>query len=645
MGWPRKFLIGVLSLLLFFATASVAHAEELVPSDEPAPPPAQVESTHEVTRQFCPFVANIQNECGKESYTADGLFGPEGGVEAWSKDYSRVDRCKLWWWADHVQTWQYAPLTEWSTYMKDALMENMDRGIIFDTIGLAPVPPYPKLNDKDRPTTSCQVPTGQDWVYLSEKLRRLNLANVTPETLYAFVKGCLAFEVEASVWKRISTTVIASYVLPIGDMNFIILAQTRVTSSTNPYKDRPEALREAKQEVGVDFTTVGACPVSKDPRNCVEELIREQGHRSTFGFSKGYVHQFGALPFRPDVDSLYSGGGIDGPLDMEMQVQEDGNTYFFLLHKNSTRSRVTLALGEDGGLAFNTDERVCDPDNAEGRKLQLRPIAFADRVKKLYKELAAYGSWDFPETKRNATSGIEKGCKSGKSYSEWAAETANAAKHYAYHGMPWDTLFRSTAHQRYKWSLKARGIPQIRDNLVYGLWRKDAQETPLIYGSTFENQAAAFARKSSGNAQEPAPNSITYRTIMIDEIPATEVWYYAKPISFWPGQDIQGRVIINHLKNYNEIYSRSVIAKLTQLSTTCGDLKSHKRGFLAAMYALFNASPLQKGNEIVSKAFMAGAYHHIFGYKIRAMKKLIEIDFDAQTMGLDQFIEKYLPLI
>lgn len=652
-NWRRHLLWGVTALLAFSFPPAVTAEDDPLALEGSGPPVVPTEGTPELAtdptpapsteNQFCPFNKSIEKMCSQEPRDAESLFGDESGVNPWHENYTRVDRCKLWWWADQAQTYRYAPLTEWASYVKDALLEDVERSVIFETVGLAPLPPPAKLNESKRPSSNCKVPTGQQWLFLSEKLRRLNLLQLTPELLNELVQHCLAFPVEASVWKTISTAVISSYVIPLGDLNFVVLAQTHFTLNGPPKMNRPENFVAASKEFGVSFTTVGACPVKKDPRNCVEEFIRETKGPAQFAYPNGFTHAMSALPGRADIDSLYSGGGITGALDIELEITPDGNVHFFHERKDGHKKRVNLAIDEDGLLALETDDRLCDPESDQGKPLTLRLIAYGERANGLFKELAAYGPHDFPESKRLAASGVEKGCKSGRSYSEWVAETANAAKHYAYHGMPWDTLYRSTAYQRYKWSLKSKGIPQIRDNLVFGMWRKDAQESPLKYGSKFETQATDFAQIGGDGKRSPA--SITYRTIVIDDLPATEVWYYSKPLSYWPGQQAQGHVVINHLKNFNEIYSRSVIAKLTQLSTTCGTLKDHKRGFLAAMYALFNAAPLQKGSEAVGKAFMAGAYHYLFGYKIRAMKELVDIDVDAQTMSLDNFIKYYLPLI
>jgi hypothetical protein len=611
--------------------ASASGVAPIAPPSQPATMPQTLSVPEPVVD--CPLQHEVRNECSIDDTSDTDLFSGPKALNLWQTPLREYDRCKLWLWVHHIEKWKYPPLAEYASYLKEGLVEGIGRDLLFDDLGLAPVPPSSLLGNDGKPQMSCHSVDRSEALRLTERLQKLNLKVIPQDLLDDLVEHCLAFHISTAPWKQIHSGIVDLFVLPIADTNFLIVAAPSFLQDGGP-----DPLSAASTRL--IFTTIGTCPVRSNPRDCAEEFLDETGTDVRYGFSAGLERKIKAAPFRADVDTLFSGGRITEPVDVQMKVTPAGEVRFYYQAREETKPKLVRLTVEHSVLSLETDEYVCDPETETGKVLYLRPLAFGKELADLFKRFEVYTPRDFPESPRLYQQGPESGCSNGGSYSEWAARTANAALHYAHHGELPDSLYRSIARQRQKWSLNGKGIPKTSDMLKFGVWRTTQTETPLLANDLkYEVQAMVFARHSG---KQTGDEDLSTRTNMVGSIPATEVWYFHKPILAWSTArgNIKTRVILRHLDQKNELYSKAMHL-LEPLTTTCIGADERRDRFLSAAYALFNGVPLQRGEEIVGKAFIAALYENVYGIKLKRMKDWVDVDFDAMTLPYEDFALRY----
>jgi hypothetical protein len=579
----------------------------------------------------CRFVGNPLTECAGEVWPQDELTD----VAPASVDYSGVKKCKMWWWAEYARAYHYEPLTQWSDNIQDALTQKLDMPSIVATIGYAPLPPRPKINENTPPTSTCSLPKPEQERALIEKLRNLNLRNFSQDMLDTLVAHCFAFEVGTAVWRRIASQVVGSYILTLGDINIIILAKPRFSMLAS-------AASPSTPGDAISYTAVGACPIDKDPRLCVEEYFINPEATTHYGFPETWVHHMSALPFRTDLQGLFLDGAT-APRTIEMVLTANGTIGFLELRENAEPKSLPITLYH-GQLALQTTESFCDPKATTRNHLMLRPLALGDRIQKYYRKIAVYQPADFPPADLAKPGMVERGCGEPIPVSEWAAKTANALKHVGRLGFPLEAMYRAAANERFKHKIKEGGWRNSRAQSIYGEWRKSFIDTPILRGESFEKQAVNFVLSNQHRVHD---KDVGYRTIEIGGKPATEVWYYYKTVPAWTDDEGEPRasIVVTRLKHHDEVFAKSVIAPLAELENSCAAESIRKQGFLNAMYALFNTAPLQAGNGEVGRVFMAATYENIFGKPLMLMKKFANVELDASTLTADDFAKKYRPLL
>jgi len=625
----------LLSLVLAISANAYDDRRSTIPDYLPPMPGDLSSSDPSQPVPVCPAKDEVASLCGIESVTAEHLFG-EHAMDPWSATYEREDRCRLWWWAHQVDQWRYAPLTEWASLLKDGLMENVEGKKLFKILEYAPVPPRKSLNAHERPMATCEPLSGREQKALSAKLQKLNLKNLSGPLIKELVNHCLAFEVETAIWKRISTRIVSSYIIPVGDIYFMVVAYPALLL---PQTQRKLASVGNAPEAGMAYSTVGQCPISKNPRYCVEEYLGDGADNINFGFPRGFTHDLKGLATQANLDTFFEGGALSRPLDLTLSLNERGELSFSYTRPDGREVAAVLGL-QDGQLALFTHQYLCDVGPETRTPLVLRPLAYPKPMANLFETISTYTPSDFPQAKTRLAGGVEKGCHTEKSYSQWAADTANAAKHYAHHGMPIDSLYRAIAHQRFRGRIEAEDTPIIETNLTFGKWRHRKVEVPILLGAYGEEQGIAMIKRRP----EPGGDNRLYQRINVDGITAHEIWYYENPTAVWAEKrkNAQAHIIVKRFNNPGEIYEQSVIARLVKLETTCQTPDYQKTEILRAMYALLQAAPLEKGNELVAKVFLAAVYESIIGKKLEAMSEFRNLEIDALTMTFDEFSERYL---
>lgn len=593
---------------------------------------------------LCPAKVTIQDACTAHRFTAAELTTKRNQFTISEKALVAQDRCRLWWWASEVHKWNYPPLTEWAENLQDVLMERKDLKETGVILGVSPEAPLPRLDSGVEPVSSCQYASESHGNELAQDLKTLDFRKINPRVLHDMVEHCLAFEVASSLGKRMMGSVIESYVMPIGDINFVILGELKF----QPVPTIEAGVAGALPKDSISYRTVGTCEVSQNPKECVEGMIRTGG-AEIFPGEDSFRHKVKVAPDRTDVDGLLA-NRWPGTREVEIGIDPEGHLSFFPIWtkgeapENWKPGTFQIAVN-DGHFALVTEEKQCSKYYLlRPEKLYLRLLAYGETLDKLYTMAQSFEPTDFPAPNNGPpiVVPIEKGCPTQTPYSAWAAETANLALHMVNHMMPFDNLYRATAAERRKWRISGDRLGRMNSNVTSGEWRIAPEESAILPSDPHELQAIQYVLGS-----RKLDSDILSRQNDIDGTEATEIWYYNKPQPVALGEkDVaKSHIVIHHLKDFNEIYASSVIARLVKVSSRCAAISLQKKEFLTSMYALFNAVPLQAADGTVGKIFMAATYQQIFGQKIPKPQELVDIDIDALTMNRDDFTKHYLPLM
>jgi hypothetical protein len=596
---------------------------------------------------ICPNKDHIQAICALETYTPEQVFTPNKDFDPFTTSYSAAGRCKLWWWAEYARNFHYAPLSEWAEDVQDSLIEKVSQAQLYDSLGPAPRPPRVKLNENGPPQAACMPPAPNEEARLIDHLRRFNLRSIPQRTLDDLVSHCLAFQVATAAWMAIGTRVVDSYVIPIGDINLLIWARTHVGAmnlALGSINETSDAGLSVSDEIR--YAAVGVCPVDQDPRVCVENYLSELppgANYGVYGFKQGYDHWLDALPYRTDLDGFYM-NRESSPKRIHLVIDKMGYLQFSRTLDSKNREPLQITL-YDGQFALVSSEPYCDPLNPERQRLALVPLAMGDGLTDLQENLGAYTASDFPESSHRPVGMMQKGCGKPVSYSDWAAQTANALNHIAHHGVSIDVLYKTAAAERYRRRLKNEGLREVSNDLVYGKWRSTFTDTVLI-NEPDEKRGVRFVLDSDGNGHTEGREDAS-RVLYVDQVPATQVWYHYRSVPIWPNakDNIRAHILVSHLKSFDSLYTTSAMARFNKVASQCASEADQKRVFMEATYALLNAAPLEAGNGPVAKVFIAALYENLFGKKIDAMSSMDKIDLDAWMMPQAEFIDKYLSMI
>ncbi len=595
--------------------------------------------------RLCPSRHPVQNACANRSFTLSSLFTQKEGFGLADKGFTKSDRCKMWWWASEVHHWNYPPLTEWAEDAQDALMSSGDPKDASALLGPAPEAPHSKLVSSPEPSSSCEFAMGPQSQDLVDILRTLDFGQLHSRDIRELVDHCIAFEVAATTWKRMEGNVIEAFLLPVGDINIVIFGQT----TFKPIETIEAGVAGTVPDGKISYRAIGTCSVGENPKFCVEDFMHADSI-SPLTSDREFHHEFKVGPYRTDLDGLLDNRWPQ-TRKVDLRFDENGKLAFYPEwdsddSSSSFRSHPLRVSLYQGHLALVTNEKQCTEYGATATtEVYLRPLAFGDVLDKLYSKELMYEPKDFPapNTSKQPDSAVERGCNNSKSYSLWASEEANAALHMAHHNLPFDNLYHAIAADRRLWKVNGDRPGRSRTDAVTGNWRTKPEETALPISDDFETQARNYVQ---GSRTEASDSDMLYRLTTIDGVEANEVWYYKKPQA--PSGAIMGtksHVIIRHLAEFNDIYASSVIGRLVEVYTRCANTSLQKKEFLAAMYSLFNAVPLEGGESVVGKVFMAVTYERIFGHKLNSMHHLSDIDMDALTMTRDDFQNRYLPLL
>lgn len=598
--------------------------------------------THQAST--CPFLKLNDYACSDSKIGAPELMDGEVGKNMWSDKYTSTERCHLWWWAHYAQQWNYPPLSEWAQLMQDSIREGVAISVVAPQLKTPPKPPKQIADALDVAHVSCHRPTAAEQAVLNESLQQFSPNGLSSDLLRQLSDYCMAFEVGLPVWKKLGTQVQRAYVIPIGSMNLVVISQPR------PFDSRVLASltdTEAASERETLNNIVGECPVAQDPRLCIEDLIKP---KDTPSFTLDGAAPTGLGKISRTMKAIPDSTGFEGlfaahlkkPYDITISLEEGGD---FLFSWKSPEGQVPLTLvAYDGALAFEADMPSCKSTVKQKAKVVLRPLAYGPALEELVNSIAIFDKKDFPAPPFTALGGSKHACSSESSYETWAATVANAARHYALHGVPLEEIFRFIAYQRARWDIEdEHSPPRTQKDVVFGAAREKQVETPLFSKFGYEAQAMKFIDDNVNNHGK----SLLYRTIKIDGVPATEVWYYKKATRIWPLDPKSPRtnILLVHNKNAKAIMSRSVFSRLNLLANNCAPVEEVKGSYLKAVYALFNAVPLQAGEEVVNRVYVTASYQAIFGSRLRDPKKWVNVSADAWTMDLESFSQKYLPLL
>jgi hypothetical protein len=392
--------------------------------------------------------------------------------------------------------------------------------------------------------------------------------------------------------------------------------------------------------------------VSDDPKECLDRIIKASGRTVEYGFSKGLEKQIKALPFRTHVSSLFVSNRITEPVRIKLIIGKEGD-YGFALNEAGMKPHLLKIGFEDGKLTLYSQETTCGFNHVDGRKLILQPIAFPDRVSKLANYLKVFSPSDFPAPRGLTDTGVEKGCNVVADYSHWASQAANLAHILANEGTSFPELFKTISRSRMdaKFKDKEKGLPRLRNNLIYGYWRNAEEETIPAEGDPRETQAIRFAE---GMSKDTAAKGIIFRPVEIasfdkpeEKVRTTEVWFYRKGIAI-EGKNLgreKKRILITHLRNPLPVFEKYVMQELYSLASTCRPFDEQKARFMSIFYTLLNTAPLQQGDEVVSKVFFASIYESFFGKKLEDPKELRDVYYNALTMSFEDFYELYKSLL
>lgn len=576
---------------------------------------------------FCPASVAMKNCVGDGEETPS----PDLGGEFWRRRPGDGEVCQFYWWLKSVENSAYPPLRQWVQLAIDGTLEaNSTKAVlvksVYDALGPPPVPPRSKLDQLGLPKYACSEIDDAAARRLSEKLRTMNLRRISPALINELTDYCVTFEVAIPAWVRMSASIISAFVLPIGDTNIVFIGR--------PDFSAPVPLEYGISSDKLSFSAAGTCSVTEDPKACIERMLLLKA-APTFGFQKGYKKTVKALPFGTDLDAFHASRS-DTPIEFQFEIDGTyGGMSFYKGDDARGLKKIDLLVTEDSGIVLLPRSSTC---TSSGLIETVYPLlAFPSGVQNLRSLLVKNTPVDFPRSNRLRKTVSEKGCNNRMKYSDWAAATANAAYHKRAHGMGPHALYGWIAEQL-RWYGESVGYLKTSHDQTQGAWRHQRAETVIPRYDPLERQAINFARTEREGYMQ-------FRSIAIEGTPATEVWFYAKPIAVGTKETKEeefAKIVIVHLEN--DVYTKPVIGRLEGLLEGCASPTHQKDEFIAAVFALFNSAPLQQGEEVVGKVFMSVMYQSIFGRKLASGSALVDISLDAMTMTFEDFKKKYSPV-
>jgi hypothetical protein len=589
---------------------------------------------------LCPYKREIGYRCSDKATNGLGKSS-RFNFDPWQFSYTHEDTCRLWNWVHQAPQWHYSPLEEWAADVQDALREHVDEDHIYKLFKMAPIPPSPKADRRDRTLPSCQIASAAFSEQLGAQLAYFNFKELPKNLLENLQRFCLMFEVGTTPTERFINQISNAYVLPLGNTNFVFVGKLEVPPLS--LESLPTESQNPGPEVRVHYFAAGTCATTQSPRYCVQEMLGKRTTPVTYAFDKRTTLDFTAVPFGTGIDSLFRWrGGFTAPTSVQLDVMSDGR-YEFSLPIDGKRKRFLGFDVHDGRFSLRTNALTCNPILSAEEPLTLRLIAFAEPLQHFFSEVATYGSQNFSANAFDSLPAGEKRCEKNKSLSQWIADTANMGHHFLKHNPNPEALYREIA---FRYFLFKNDYPSLKkaDGKEFALgFRKKAETEMLPAGAPMEERAIRFATEAIEKKDE---DGVFSKGIDIDNAPATEIWYYKK------GREIatedstyQSHVVIMHQGSPERIYRNSVITPLEQLFGSCLSEGDQKTKFLGAMYAMFNAKILEEGSDSVGTAFMAAVYHQVFMKDLAMSKSLENIEADAITMTAQEFSFKYLPLL
>ena len=592
--------------------------------------------------QICPSRKELYQIC-----QSDPTRQTPAGNKFFNEPFEKQkDRCRFINGSLQMRDWPYPPLEEYLGLGHDGLVEGLKVEPLFKRLGKPPAPPVSKVSSSTIERPFCHRASASEAKQLLKKLADLNFKTVQIDFLKELESYCLAFKVGLEAYKRLQVGVKEAFVIPFGEINLVIMGRSEEPPAPTATTDSDgenffETTEPFSAENKVRYTTVGYCKATEDPNRCADEYISEKWDNFEFAFKGGETRKIRAVPFSVHMDAMTQWAGrFSGITQVKVSFSDDGS-FTFRVDPIDGRSEKLFLGVRDGAFTLETGETVCDPGQVEKRSVYLRMITYPDAMKWVWEELSLYLPSDFPATERVQTNGTELGCGMGKNYSQWAADTANLAKHFLWQGESATRVIKWIHSERRLWNLKGLGEPRSNQDLVYGALRKSREELPLVEGDSLEEQAITHIKAESKNKKDGA---ILNATIFFEDIPAAELWYYPKAVLGLrkDGQEFRSHILIRYEPVNPRLYQTNFLDRMEMVRASCGTRFPLLQEFLKGIYAYYVSSPLQQGDELAGRVFVAAMYNKLFGEKLKAIDQFGNISIDALTLPYPEFSEKYM---